>query len=100
MGINGAIFLTPNREKGYPIIGVFFCRITDRLKCAKNEGSLFMLRAPKEGRPDWRRVGRGFHRIFRKSRASHQKNGALFATLIAHKDIPLSESFPARQPTG
>ena len=53
--------------------------------------------AQKEGRPDSRWIGRDFHMIFRKSRTSRWELTAPSSrSLIADKDIPLSESLPAR----
>ena len=37
----------------------------------ENEAYLAAIMAQKEGRPDWRWVGRDFPRVFRISRANH-----------------------------
>ena len=40
-------------------------------KMRKNEAPLLAIRAQKESRPDWRRVGRNFPMISQKSRTNH-----------------------------
>ena len=77
--------VTPNREKGFPIIGAFYIPIADRLKCDKNEEFLFAIRGIQEGRPDWRRDVRDFLKISRLA-------------LIANKDTALSAPFTAGPP--
>ena len=68
--------------------------ISRRVKCDKNEAFLFALRFQKEGRPDWRWVGRNFHRIARKSRTiTWALTGPYFWTLISAKDGPFFGPF-------
>ena len=65
--------------------------ITDRLKCAMEEASLFALRAQKEGLPDWWRIGRDFRMSFRRSMTARwELTAPSFWTLIADGDSLLS----------
>ena len=61
MEITTPLFLTPNRELRYPIIGVFYGRVTAGIKRGKNETFLFSNIGRKEGRPDWRWAVRIFY---------------------------------------
>ena len=84
LGINGRLFLGPNRGYGRPISGPAPIQISDRLKCAKIGVFLAALRAQKGGRPDWRQIGRDIPRISRETRISHWELAApSFCGLIA-----------------
>ena len=63
----------------------------------KIEASLAAISAQKEGRPGWRRAGRDFARIFRKSRTNHwELTAPSFWGIIEAKDGLFPGSFPGR----
>ena len=68
-----APLLDPNRDKRYPIIGVLYTQISDRVRCGKNEAFLFSIMGLKEDRLDWRRAVHDFIKIPRKAWAAHRK---------------------------
>ena len=60
----------------------------------ENEPSLAAIRVQKEGRPDWRRIGRDFPMLSRKSMTNlWELTGPDFWDLIADKDTSFSVHF-------
>ena len=67
----------------------------------KNAASLAAIRGQKEGLPDWWRIGHDFPTIVRGYRADRWELTAPSSwAVISDKDIPYSESFPARYRIG
>ena len=70
-----------------------------RYRAANASGNMPFLAeimAQKEGRPDWRRVGRDFPMNFRESRNNRWVGVPSFGALIAAKDDIFSDPPPAR----
>ena len=96
--INGVSSRGPNRGYDWPISGAISSPTSGRLKYTKkNDASLSAIRGQKEGPPDWRRAGRDFPRVARKSRTAHWGlEGPSFWALIAAKDSLFLDPFPGR----